>query len=189
MRLVLPALCLATICAYSSPLIEGKVGYFFFTDSTMRKVYDQGGVDAQLSGAYPMTNMLHIYGSIEYAQKSGHSLNGHQKTSIWFLPLSLGIQPQFEVASGIKYYFTLGPRYIFAFADNDSSYVSRHMNANGIAGFANTGFLFIMNHFTVDLFGEYSYSKLQFHSSKKHSHGKSAQVGGLAFGAGLGYTF
>ena len=189
MKFTLVALCVGTICAYGSPLIEGKVGYFFFTDSTMRKVYNQGGVDAQISGAYPLTDILHIYGSVEYAQRSGHSINGHQKTSLWLLPFSLGLQPQFEITSAIKYYFTIGPRYTLAFGHNDSSYVSRKMNAKGIGGFANTGFLFIMNHFTVDLFGEYSYSKLQFHTSKKHSHGIKAQVGGLTFGAGLGYTF
>jgi hypothetical protein len=34
------------------------------------------------------------------------------------------------------------------------------------------GFLFIIgNHFTIDLFGEYSYKRLHFHSKKHGTHG------------------
>src|SRR5579883_1849371 len=79
-------------CLKQHPLVEVKAGYFFFTDSHMRHVYDQGGVDIQLSGSYPIYKILHVYGSVEYLQKSGHSIHGHQKTSIWAVPLSLGLR-------------------------------------------------------------------------------------------------
>ena len=170
--------------------LEVKTGYFFFTDSTMRKVYDQGGLDMQLSATYPITTYLHAYGSVEYFEKSGHSLNGRQKTSIYGIPLSFGIRPVFTLSSCVDYYFTLGPRYTFIQAHNRSSYVPKNMHGNGFGGFANMGFVFKPTQcITIDLFGEYSYTRLHFHSKKKRTTGHTVQVGGLCFGGGIGYLF
>lgn len=172
------------------PLIEVKAGYFFFASSPMRKVFDQGGLDLQISGAYPIQTYLRIYGSVEYLQKSGHSLGEHDKTSYWAIPLSLGLQPVFEIASYCSYYFTLGPRYFFARVHNHSSAVPRHMKGNNIGGFANTGFQFIISkHFLIDIFGEYSYARLAFHPSTSTAEGHTVQVGGFTFGGALGYAF
>jgi hypothetical protein len=172
------------------PLIEFKVGYFFFASSPMSKVFDQGGIDLQISGAYPIHRYLRIYGSVEYLEKSGHSLGGHQRTSYWALPLSLGLQPIFEITPYWSYYFTLGPRYFFARVYNHSSTVPRHMKGNNIGGFANTGFQFIIaKHFLIDIFGEYSYARLAFHPSSSTAEGHTVQVGGFTFGAALGYGF
>ncbi len=177
-------------CTKQHPLIEVKAGYFFFTDSVMRHVYDEGGLDVQLSGSYPFYKLLHVYGSVEYLEKSGHSINGHQKTSLWAIPLSLGLRPVFPIGDHLQVYFTIGPRYFFVHAHNHSSYVPKKMHANGCGGFVNTGVLFIIGkHFTIDLFGEYSYKRLHFHSGKPETEGHTVQVGGLTFGGGLGYSF
>ncbi len=172
------------------PLLEAKAGYFFFTDSGMRRVYDEGGIDVQLTGTYPLYRMLNIYGSVEYLEKSGHSRGAHQKTSLWEIPVSLGIQPIFRLGSCVRYYFTIGPRYVFAHAHNHSSFVPKNMHANGIAGFANTGFMFhVWKNVNIDLFGEYSYCRLRFHGEKSGTHRHDVQIGGLTFGGGIGYLF
>jgi hypothetical protein len=176
--------------------VEAKAGYFFFTSSNMRHVYDNGGADVQVSGAWGFSHWLRLYGSVEYLQKSGHSLNGHQRSSIWELPLSLGLQPFVSLYSrpcshkNVSGYFTLGPRYFYAHIHNHSDYVDHSMNQNGLGGFANLGLLFSFNpHFVADLFGEYSYCKLHFHSSHYAAQGHSVDIGGLTFGGGLGYVF
>jgi hypothetical protein len=33
-------------------VVEAKVGYFFFSDPKMRKIYSSGGIDLQLSGSF-----------------------------------------------------------------------------------------------------------------------------------------
>jgi opacity protein-like surface antigen len=176
---------------HGQPLIEVKAGYFFFSSAKMRKIYDRGGIDAQLSGSYPVyKDLLSVYASVEYLQKSGHSLGLRQKTEILEWPLSLGFRAEPCIADFVKWYFTAGPRYFIVRVHNDSSFVSRKMHKNGFGFFANTGLLFtIAKHFTIDLFGEYSYGRLHFHSSKPRSYGGTAQVGGLTFGGGCGYSF
>lgn len=171
--------------------LDAKVGYFFFSDAKMRKVYDQGGLDLQVSGAFPICRgWLQVYSSIEYLERHGRSLRGKQKAKIWEIPLSLGLRSVFPIYQQVQYFITIGPRYFFVQAHNDSSYVERNMSENGLGGFANTGFKFFpCANLSLDIFGEYSYGRLHFHSSKHNSYGQTVQVGGFTFGAGLGYAF
>lgn len=174
------------------PYIDAKVGYFFFSSSTMDRVYPQGGLDLQLSGGYPIVQYLRVYGSGEYFRKSGHSLNGDQKTSIWNVPLSIGLQPVVRIPSSlpVDFYFTIGPRYIFSWVHNDSAFVSSRMKANGLGGFINAGFQIKYGcHFIMDFFGEYSYARLSYKSTVANSQGNRVQVGGFTFGGGIGYAF
>jgi len=171
-------------------LLEFKAGYFFFANSKMRRVYNHGGLDVQLSGVTPVWRWLHIYGSVEYLQKHGKSLHGHQKTNIWEVPLSLGLQAVGKIGKITQYYFTIGPRYVFAHVHNKSHFVDKSLNDNGIGGFANAGFRFFQTqHFFWDIFGEYSYCRLHFHPHKKNVYRGESQVGGFVFGGGIGYAF
>lgn len=171
-------------------IIEAKAGYFFFWDSKMRKIYDDDGLDLQIAATYPLWKWMQIYGSVEYAEKSGRSLHEHQKARIWEYPVTLGLQAVAVITPKIHYYFTLAPRYVYVHQHSNSSTFDRKMNHSGVGGFAGTGFHFFpREHFVVDLFGEYTYCRLHFHAHKKFAYGESAQVGGLVFGGGLGYAF
>lgn len=173
--------------------IEVKTGYFFFSSSKMSDVYDKGGVDVQISGAYGFQKWLRVYGSLEFLQKSGHSIHGNESTSIWEIPISAGLQTWFKITSfferTLSCYLSLGPRYVFANAHNHSSYVDRSMNQNGLGGFLNGGFVFDWRHWMVDFFGEYSNCRLHFHSSHVATEGHAVQAGGFSFGGGMGYIF
>lgn len=173
----------------SKPLVEAKVGYFFFSDSTMSKIYNSGGLDLQLSGSYPMWEWLHLYGSLEYLEKKGKSLNSYQNTSIWEIPISIGIKPTIAISSHGSYYFSVGPRYFYVHQHNQSSYVQKGYGHNTVGCFVNTGFNCILwNHFLLDLFGEYSYGQVHI-SSSNQVYGQKVQIGGFSFGGGLGYAF
>lgn len=170
--------------------LEAKAGYFFFSDSKMSKVYNEGGWDVQVSGSCPIWKWLEVYGSVEYLEKHGKSLGEHESTSIWEIPLSFGLKPVISICQNVQYYFTLGPRYFFVYQHNDSSYVSKNLSNNGLGLFVNTGFNFIFwRHLLVDVFGEYSYKQMHFHSHKNNVYGKTVNVGGFVFGGGLGYAF
>jgi hypothetical protein len=161
----------------------------------MREIYDHGGLDVQIATSYPLHSWknricLEIYGSVEYLQRSGRSLNYDQKTSIWLLPVNLGLKPVFILCRDVHYYFAVGPRYFYIHQHNDSPYVNRNQGKSGIGLFANTGFDFILRrHLLVDIFGEYSYAPIHFHPSKTHVYSQPIQVGGFTFGGGLGYVF
>jgi len=203
---ITPALSAAesvSICSSSMSDLKVKAGYFFFASPKMRDVYKRGGADVQLSGAWGFSEWLRLYGSFEYLQRSGHSISGdvsmliqNQTTTFWEIPLSLGLQARFTMHSykdscrKISGYFTLGPRYFFAHVHNDSDYVDRTMNENGLGGFFNMGIAAdLTSHWVMDLFGEGSYCRLHFPSSHDDVQGHTMQVGGITFGGGFGYIF
>jgi hypothetical protein len=182
-------------CIKIQPIVEAKVGYFFFADSVLRKIYDKGGLDLQLSASIPVCTWqnrysLEIYGSVEYLKRHGKLPTNGQKTSIWEVPVSLGLKPVFAICPEVHYYFTFGPRYFHVHQHNKDPYLQKNLNGNGIGLFVNTGFNFFpWRHLVIDVFGEYSYERTHFHTSKRHVYGTTVQVGGYAFGAGLGYAF
>ena len=64
------------------------------------------------------------------------------------------------------------------------------MHQDGLGGFVSTGLTFFpCSNLLVDVFGEYSYGRLRFHSDREHSYGRNTQIGGFTFGAGVGYVF
>lgn len=182
-------------CCYSQPLVEVKTGYFSFTNSKLRKVFDSGGFDVQLCASYPLWNLtsswtLNAYGAVEYFHLSGKSINEHQKTSVWSVPVNIGFKAAYTIDSDMQYYFAIGPRYFYINHHNDSEYVYKNKSENGFGFFVNTGFNYILcDHFVIDAFGEYSYAKAHFHSGKSHVYTRNIQIGGFTFGGGLGYEF
>lgn len=176
--------------AQKHPTLEAKAGYFFFGNSTLRKVYNHGGLDLQLSSAYLFKKYLQVYGSLEFMQKNGRSLNSQQKSWFWAVPVSVGLRPIFTIASFAQFYFTAGPRYVYAHIHNKSSFVDKNLSYNAIGGFGNVGFNFFpLRHMVLDCFAEYSYVPAHFHPSKDNVFGRSKQIGGYTFGAGVGYVF
>ncbi len=178
----------------SEPLRKGvcefKAGYFLFIDSEMSDIYQNGGADIQITSSWPVWRWLHLYGGVEFIIARGHSVNDHQSTSIWEIPLSLGLRGIVKAFTKINYYLTVGPRYVFVRQYNDSSFVDSRLSQSGLGGFANAGILFFpYQHWVVDLFFEYSYVQMSFSTSRSNSYASSAQVGGIVFGAGTGYAF
>lgn len=185
----------AASCCISQPLVEIKAGYFFFSNSKMRKIYDRGGVDVQLCASYPLWKLtsrwdLNAYGAVEYLHISGRSLNGHQRTSLWSVPINIGLKPVYAINARMQYYFAIGPRYFYIHQHNRSSHVYRNKSRSNLGFFVNTGFNYLIcDHFVIDIFGEYSYAKTHFHSRKSRVYTRNIQIGGFTFGGGLGYEF
>lgn len=161
----------------------------------MRKIYDKGGLDIQLGATYPLCDLgcrwtLNAYGAIEYLQKSGKSLGGEQSTSLYAVPFNLGLKPVFSIDDNTQYYVAIGPRFFYLRQHNRSQYVYENKSRSNVGLFVNTGFTYALSHYVwVDIFGEYSYAKLHFHSRRDTVYTRDIQVGGFTFGGGFGYAF
>ncbi len=193
--LLLCSASLSAICSTRSPTVEAKAGYFLFTDSKMRKVYRQGGVDLQVCGSYPVFQCMNriqlaVYGAVEYLYCKGHSLSAHQGTSFTAVPVNLGVQSSAYLTPCMRYYITLGPRFFYCRQRNHSDDVSKSNSRNGVGAFANVGMNYnLSERIFLDLFCEYSYAQTHFHTKKAEVYTRSIQIGGFTFGGGLGYSF
>ncbi len=185
----------ANSCRFSQPVAAIKTGYFFFSDSKMREIYDKDGFDIQLCASYPLWNLtgrwtLNAYGAVEYFHRSGKSINEEQHTSLWSVPVNIGLQPAYTINADTQYYFSIGPRYFYIRQHNDTSFVDKNRSGKDLGLFVNTGLKYVLcPRFVIDIFGEYSYAKTHFHTGKSGVYSKNTQVGGFTFGGGLGYKF
>jgi hypothetical protein len=174
----------------SFPSIEGKVGYFFFTDSTISEVYSSGGIDVQLAGSYPIWKFVSIYGAVEFFEKNGHSSSYNDRTWVYGIPLSLGVKADFDLKANTNVYAAFGPRYSFIQSRANSSFVPYEANSGGIGLFALGGLYFtIQPHYLLNLFGEYSYIPVYFKTVPTNVYGAQVDAGGFTFGGGLSYSF
>jgi hypothetical protein len=184
---VVPALHAEISCAW----LEIKPGYFFFTNQTLRKIYN-GGFEIQGSVSYPLYKMIALYGSLGYFKVNGRSLGGNQKTSISQVPVDLGLRAVADLDKCIKGYLSIGPRYFYFHQHNDSIYVNRDIRRSGLGFFINGGFNFIKNDgFLLGVFGEYAFERLSFNCCTiPNIYGRqNVQVGGFTFGASIGFAF
>ena len=182
--------CSQKVFKCTPPLWEVKGSYFFFASSVMRDIYGSGGFEVQMSGSYPICRGLQIYGSVGFLEAWGQSQNFHQDTSIWQIPVDLGLKPVITIASFAEYYLAVGPRYFYVHQHNDSNYVNKNTSRNGAGLFVNTGFNFFpIPHLLVDVFAEYAYEPTNFSSDIRNVYGGDVQVSLFNFGAGIGYAF
>jgi hypothetical protein len=172
------------------PQLELKLGYFYFGDHKFRKIYHQDALDTQICGSVSLWTWFRLYGAVEYISRDGRSINGHNRTEIMFLPVSLGGQAMFNISDDVTYYATVGPRYFYIHQENHFHGIDHSVNGSALGGFANTGIqLRFADNFLLDFFGEYSYGRTHFTSHKQNVSGHTRQVGGITVGGGIGYQF
>lgn len=176
-------------CAGNEIRVEAKAGYFIFKNSKMRDVYDNGGFEIQLSGSYHLLDVWHLYGSVGYLQACGKSMNFHEKTKIWQIPVDIGLKPIVALTPCMDWFMAIGPRFFYVHQRNHSDYVSKNVEKGNIGMFVNSGIDFTPAcNYYINLFGEYSYQPIRPSSSKDGVHSKTIQIGGFTVGVGFGYT-
>jgi hypothetical protein len=186
-RITLFTLIFCQLCAET--LVDFKVGYFNFSDQKMSKVFNEGGVDLQLSVSYPFYRWLQLYGSLEYCERRGRSLGLHEKTHFYAVPISLGLKSVFSICQDWSFFAALGPRFFLVKVRSNTDLIPHHIERNGWGGFAGGGFMYHYGCCMLQLFGEYSWKQMQFRNYPNHVYGKSVNVGGGTIGGGVGYLF
>jgi hypothetical protein len=185
---------MSTLTQYASDKttwLEIKPSYFFFSSSPMKKIYTNGGFEMQGSTSIPVCDYFDFYGSVGYRITRGEALSTCEKTTLTIIPVDIGLKPIFNCGKRFYSFFAIGPRYFHLHQHNKSPYVDYNIKSNGIGFFLNAG---INTQLTPCIlfgcFGEYSYEKKKICPTcpSVFSDGK-VQIGGLAFGASIGYTF
>ena len=100
---VILGLCIAWIKLFSlqaeNGIIEFRPSYFYPVSSSFRQIFHDGGVNYQLTAAFPVYGGEHrwlrgidIWGAVDYFSREGRSTGLYNKTSICIVPLTLGIK-------------------------------------------------------------------------------------------------
>lgn len=169
--------------------VIGNISYFRPNSSVLRTIYSSAWVKYDLMLLHPIWENIYATESVSYTMKHGRSLGGHQRTRMWIVPISLGINYLYAW-DDFDFYVGVGPRYFFINIKNNSNFVERHDSKSGLGGFAAAGVNYhFCNGFLFDLFVDYSYKRFDFHKDRERVQRESLQVGGLSIGGGIGYRF
>ena len=170
-------------------ILEVRFSYFRPSSELLRKIYDNGGINYELTASLPVWRRLNIWEAVDYFSKDGRSLGGHQKTEIRIIPLTLGLKYIYDIKK-FSLYGGLGFRYFFVHVKNHSESVDRSISENGLGGVVEAGIMYqFLKHWVADVFGSYSFKELHTHTSRDNVKTHSLEVGGWNVGGGIGCKF
>lgn len=149
-------------CCRKEVLIEGKAAWYYPTNHHFRKKYGSGGIYT-LEGNFQAYEEFYIFASASLFDQH----------HIYFIPLELG-------AKWLRHFWANGRRCAFYLgAGAVGTYVHAKSHRWGFGGNWKTGWICYMNrHFTIDVFSEYTYTKVHH-----------LNISGLSVGGGIGYSF
>lgn len=171
--------------------IEGGVGYFYPFSKTLREIVG-GGADYRLTFSYKRDEHVGIFLSGDYFIKEGISTGSHSKTSLWILPVTLGLRfyrTYWFSCYEFSYYLAMGPRYYIARATNDAPGVDHHNFVGCIGAMGGIGFFLSYEHLSLHIFTDASYANGHSHTSIENVSTPNMQLGSLIAGGGIAYTF
>lgn len=169
--------------------IEGRLGYFVPSSGLVKEVYHHGGVEPEIEATLRVYKELRVWANFNAFYRKGRSKELQDSTSIQLYPLSSGLKYNFRILDPFYVYLGLGPSITWAIICNHSPYVKGRVQKTcwGVVG--KSGFTYYFsNHILIDLFADYSYSRLS-KISRPGVESTSVNVGGLRIGLGLGWAF
>lgn len=176
-------------------LVEIKGAYLYYQDKAFRKIFDNGNFLLTVGFDSKIYKNLHGWLDVGYLHGKGKPwIIGESEfiiddydTSINFVPLSFGLKYQHKIIRNVSLYAKIGPNWFYINNKNEYPYVDRKISKNGWGFTTGIGSIIDLNKcIALDLFIDYLYCKKSFLDCNSN---KKVFLGGVAFGAGLGYKF
>ncbi len=193
MRKLFFIFCLFPFFVNASCLLpELKVSYYRFNSSLLRDIYGGGAPLIQGEINYNPCKYLLVFADVGYLWKNGRSINFHQRTRIEIFPWTLGAKCFYPFRYG-SVYAGGGFRTSTLSVHNKSCYVQRNVHKTELGGVINAGANLCWKRFVFNPFVEYNFNRMSFHRNQedieRNIYRHDLQIGGWAFGGGLGYAF
>lgn len=172
---------------------EIKPGYYYFSDSDMRRFFDDGGFSFRAESGCKFWDPLMVWIDAGYFQKEGRAIGGDEKIELKLATITLGLKVIYSFADWISAYAGAGPRLFMMMMDNYSPFVRGEDNEVGIGGGFDAGFWLFPScsypNLFFDLFADYSWKKMKVEPDELSSADSDVDVSGLTAGLGLGLRF
>jgi hypothetical protein len=171
--------------------LEFKPSYFYFQDKTFRKIFNDEAFLAIFGFDAKFYKYLHTWLDIGYLHDTGFVIEAEDaKTSIFFIPVSIGLKYQLKVNSNVSLYAKIAPNWFYVKEIiKNYPFINSKVTKNGFGYTTGIGsFINISKCFALDFFIDYLYSRKKFNDANSRLSLK-VYSGGLAFGAGIGYKF
>ena len=168
--------------------IQGKIGFFFPSNSDFRDVYGGGAIYGP-EVAWRFMPCIDLFADAMYFEKGGSSLGQQRHSRIKMFPVSLGLKLVVPLPS-LEVYVAASAKHFSLNIHNSSPYVSRKVSKDGFGWGIKSGVSVLLpKNFFFDIFLEYMRKKFNFHSNKRVISNDAIDIGGGVIGGSIGYRF
>lgn len=172
---------------------EVKPGYYYFTNSTMRQFFDNGGFTIRGEAGYKLWGPLDLWFDGSYFHKDGHTLESTEGSEMMLATLSLGLKLLWIPKDYLAFYAGAAPRIFLMTLHNDSPFVRSDDNEIGLgAGFQGGFWIMPIPQYRdlfFDFFGDYSWKTMVIEPDEVSSDDYDLDISGISFGVGIGVRF
>lgn len=174
--------CETPLASIDTIHFDGRIAAFIPTGERFRSIYGSPIAAYEFEIGKIFDKHYEIWANVDYVTTHGSTRNFHSKTSYEAVNLSGGGKYVFRFHPQANLYLGLGINGAFVHVHNNSSFVKRNVNKNGVGGVAKLGFYFEpTTHLFMEIFVDYLYQTIQFQNR--------VQVGGVKIGGGIGGCF
>lgn len=170
-----------------------KPGYLYFTNSEMRRFFNDGGFSFRLESGCRVYKPLIVWLDMGYFQKEGAAIGGGQRLDIKLGSITIGLKAIHYFADWAAIYLGAGPRLMLMHLKNDAPFIRADDRGIGFGLGSNCGFwLFPIpawKNFYIDAFADYSYKELSIDEDEFTSVDNDVDVSSLTAGIGIGIRF
>ncbi len=193
--------CISEVCVNVDPwcdpgkrwYFEIEPGYYYFTDSEMRRFFHNGGFTIRAETGYRFYRCVTVWIDAGYFRKSGSAIGGEENLEISLATITLGLKGIYYFNSYVAVYGGAGPRLFMMMLHNDSPFVRGDDNEIGIGGGFDAGLwvfpIPVWPNFFFDVFADYSWKKMKVEPDEISSIDNDVDVSGLSAGLGIGIRF
>jgi predicted HicB family RNase H-like nuclease len=169
--------------------LEEKVSYFSPLSKKIRNIYAKGMGQYGFELTFPAWRFIYGWTSGSYLSKVGHTSYSDSRTKVQLVPLGIGLKFVYTVKC-VDLYAGLGGLGTYFHTRDQSPHVIQSMSKWAAGGIGKLG-LFIRptQGFFIDIFGDYSYMKFDFHGGSKKVVLHNVDFSGWSVGGGIGWTF
>jgi len=171
---------------------EFKVSMFKPESKHLKQIFDQYWPRYEFQVSTQLYKPFYIWSNIEYMENSGHSVGGNEKTELYCLPLSLGIDVRHYLAPRVHVYLGAGVRYFLTHVRNHSDFVPFKTTTHGFGSVFRTGLVFqIYERFFADFAFDYSIQQVRFNKATTENNVelRDLNLNGISLGIGVRYRF
>lgn len=167
-----------------------RMGYFRPNDEIMREIYHKG-ISYQGEFNWNFWKGFNFFSNVDFFSNSGRSLNFNSNTRVRIIGWTNGFSYLYKWAPWIGWYAGFGPKTFFYHNEDRAPYVTKNISRNTVGFGTKSGLMIFPSKWLFfDLFIDYSYGKIHFHSRRSNDILRfSTNAGGLTVGGGMGARF
>jgi hypothetical protein len=170
--------------------LQARGAAYFPLQSQIRDIYGSALPTVELETTYQLSersdcNQLLLFWNVGWTFQTGKTIGFGFHTRLNMIPLSLGVEYQFNICRNFDFYIGAAPTYSFLLVEDKDGFTTNNMYSSQFGATTKTGFRFTLwTNFFFDVFGDFYYTP--FGRMRDTMQSFNGNFTGFFVGGGLG---